>query len=138
MRSEIEEFARLLITEVRDCAVESCDMNLRSDVNAPVAKRWRGKLTNASAESLVKMIIPDCVDETLANLLLAVDSGRLCIVFRASNGNLVDLNKEGLGELAGWYMGSSDGWRAQYSQQRFVDDFEGLKSEFQNESEDPI
>ena len=29
-------------------------------------------------------------------------------------------------ELAGWYIGS-DGWRAKYSKERFVDDFSDLK-----------
>ena len=41
----------------------------------------------------------------------------------------------GMGELAGWYMGS-DGWRSKYSQQRFIDDFEDLKGFFDGREND--
>jgi hypothetical protein len=37
----------------------------------------------------------------------------------------VELTEDGLGELAGWYMGSG-GWRAMFSRERFVDDFADL------------
>jgi hypothetical protein len=43
-------------------------------------------------------------------------------MFAPPNGTQVDLTKDGHGELAGWYLGS-DGWRATYSKERFVDDF---------------
>jgi hypothetical protein len=42
----------------------------------------------------------------------------------------VDLSRDGLGELAGWY-GGSGGWRALYSQDRFVDDVSDLVWFFQ-------
>jgi hypothetical protein len=40
---------------------------------------------------------------------------------------MVDLTNDGMGELCGWYSGSSNGWIAKYSQQRFVDDFGDLE-----------
>jgi len=76
-------------------------------------------------------MIPDCVDETLANLMYAIDSGVLRISFVASNGKVVDLADEGMGELTGWMGG--DGWTSKYSQQRFINDFEDLKHFFDGE-----
>ena len=125
-KPEIEEFAKTLIREVRDRSIADCDMLLRPEGNSPPAKRWRKKLNSGSSRDLAVTMIPDCVDHTLANLLDAIDSGALRISFVASNGNVIDLTNEGLGELTGWYMGS-DGWTGQYSQQRFVDDCEDLK-----------
>jgi len=125
-KPEIEEFAKLLITEVRDTSIASCDMQLKPEVNSPVAKRWRNELNAGSCKDLAISMISDCVDETLANLMQAIDSGVLRISFVASNGNVVDLTNDGMGELAGWYMGS-DGWRSKYSQERFVDDFADLR-----------
>jgi len=49
----------------------------------------------------------------------------------ASSGKVVDLNSEGLGELAGWYTGS-DGWRAMYTKERLVDYVADLKKYFQS------
>jgi hypothetical protein len=71
-------------------------------------------------------MIPDCIDDALFYLLYAIDSGTLRLSFTAANGTVVDLSNEGIGELAGWYMGS-DGWRRRYSEQRFFDDCEDLK-----------
>jgi hypothetical protein len=120
--SDIEEFARLLVREVRDVAVRSCDAQLRPGSAAPVARRWSAALANASPDELARTIVPDCVDEVLFCLLRAVDQGVLRLSYATSQGNLVDLAEDGLGELAGWYMGSG-GWRAMFSGQRFVDDF---------------
>jgi hypothetical protein len=125
-KAEIEEFAKTLIREVRDRAIADCDMLLRPEGNSPPARRWRERLNTGSSRDLAVTMIPDCVDDTLFYLLHAIDSGALRISFVASNGNVVDLADQGLGELAGWFMGS-DGWRRQYSQQRFADDVEDLK-----------
>jgi hypothetical protein len=125
-KPEIEEFGETLIREVRDRAIADCDMLLRADGNSPPAKRWRDKLDSGSSRDLAATMIPDCIDDTLFYLLHAIDSGALRVLYVASNGNVVDLAGEGFGELAGWFMGS-DGWRRQYSQQRFVDDVEDLK-----------
>jgi hypothetical protein len=123
---EIEEFAKLLVRQVRDKAIANCDMLLQPDGNSPTAKRWREKLASSSPRELASMMIPDCVDNTLFYLLHAIDSGALRFSFIASDGKVVDLAKDGLGELAGWYAGV-DPWISQYSEQRFVDDFEDLR-----------
>jgi hypothetical protein len=132
-KAEIEEFAKTLVREVRDRSIIDCDMLLRPQGNSPVAKRWRDKIKDDSSMDLAVTIIADCIDHTLANLLDAIDSGALPVSFVASNGNVVDLTKEGLGELTGWYMGS-DGWIAKYSQQRFINDFEDLRDFFDKDS----
>jgi hypothetical protein len=124
--AEIETFAELVVRHVRDAAIRSCDTNLRPDVTQVVAKRW--KTAGRDLDSIAKVLIPDIVDETIFRLLHAIDEGLLPLAHADSTGTVVNLTKEGLGELAGWYMGSR-GWRAQYSDQRFVDDFADLVGE---------
>ena len=70
----------------------------------------------------MRTVIPDCVDEALFCLLRAIDQGVLTLSYTAESGQVVDLSEDGLGELAGRYMGSG-GWRQMFSEQRFVDDF---------------
>jgi hypothetical protein len=126
MTPEIQEFGKLLVQWVRDAAVESSDMLLRSDVNDPAAIRWRTVARRGSPTDLASLAIPDVVDATIFQLLHAIDDGALDLTFTASNGKKVNLNKEGLGELAGSFLGD-DGWRALYTKQRFVDDFADLE-----------
>lgn len=120
---EIEEFARALVRSVRDASVRNCDVLLQPNAGAPVARRW--KALGCSAEALAT-ITPDAVDETVFNLLVAIDQGLLRLKFVSDSGREVDLTEEGGGELAGWYMGSG-GWRAMFSEERFVDDFSDLR-----------
>jgi len=75
----------------------------------------------------LKTVVPDVVDEAVFSLLRAIDEGALRLKFMSSSGREVDLTEEGLGELAGWYMGSG-GWRAMFSEERYVDDFANLKA----------
>ncbi|MEX2115123.1 MAG: hypothetical protein WD845_18160 [Pirellulales bacterium] len=128
MTPEIEEFAKTLMQWARGAAIQSSDMTLRPMVNAPVAKRWKKAASEMAPEDFARVLIPDIVDDTVFHLLRAIDEGSLQLAYTASNGTVVDLTAEGLGELAGWYMGS-DGWRAMYSNERFVDDFSDLHGE---------
>lgn len=120
----IEEFAALLVSEVRDRAISGCDMNLRPDANYAKAKRWR-EAAAGDAANAISLIVPDYVDATIAALLKAIDNGAIQLLFRAPDGATVDLTRDGLSELLGWYMGSP-GWRALYSQERFIDDLADL------------
>ena len=124
---EIDEFARILVRQIRDAAVQSCDEQLRPTVGSPVAKRWRESGAEGQGPP-PGVVIPDCVDETVSYLLHAIDQGLLHLRFVSSSGKEVDLTEDGLGELAGWYM-ASGGWRAMHSEERFVDDFAGLDPE---------
>lgn len=124
-KPEIEEFAKLLVREVRDRSITSCNAQLQPQSNSPIAIRWRENLKDGQSKALAMSMIPDCIDDALFHLLHAIDAGSLRVSFTATNGTVVDLSSEGMGELAGWFMGS-DAWRAKYSQQRFVDDFANL------------
>ena len=121
---EIEEFARILIREVRDRSIASCDRQLQENAKSLTARRWKA-LKAKDNENLVKTVISDCVDDVLANLLTAIDQGVLSLKFKSSNNNEVELNKSN-DELTGWYMGSGE-WRAKYSKERFFDDFKDLE-----------
>lgn len=77
-------------------------------------------------EPVAEKIIPDIVDSVVFSLLDAIDNGHLRLALTDPSGKIVDLQHDGLGELGGWYMGSG-GWRAQYSKERFVNDFSDLK-----------
>jgi hypothetical protein len=125
---EIEEFAKILVQQVRDAAIQSCDRNLQPGVENPIAKRWR-EVTGTTPESFAEMIIPDIVDSAIAHLLGAIDQELLRLSFTASNGKSADLVAEGLGELSGWYKGGG-GWCEKYSKERFVDDFSDLEHFF--------
>ncbi|MDC3982184.1 hypothetical protein [Polyangium jinanense] len=116
---EIEEFARKLVQQVRDVAIRNCDALLQPQAGSPAAHRWRA-LDATSSD--IRVVVPDAVDEAVFGVLQAIDQGLLRLKYVSSSGREVDLTEEGLGELAGWYMGSG-GWRAMYSAERFVDDF---------------
>jgi hypothetical protein len=126
-KSEIQEFATLLIEKVRDVSIKSCDQALNPNSKDPVAERWR-KAAEAQKglKGIASVMIPDVVDDVIFNLLDAIDNGHLKLTFTTSNGKQIDLQKDGLGELAGWYMGSG-GWRAMYSRERSTDDFSDLQ-----------
>ena len=119
---EIEEFARELVRQVRDAAVRNCDALLQPQAKSPEARRW--KQLGASPSDL-RIVISDIVDETVFCLLHAIDEGGLRLKFVSSRGREINLTEGGLSELAGWYMGSG-GWRAMFSQERYVDDFADL------------
>lgn len=122
---EIEEFARVLVQHVRDAAIQSSDRRLQAESRSPVAKRWRKAARGATPEAFARTIIPDIVDDAIFFLLQAIDQELLALNFGASNGNMIDLPTDGLGELSGWFMGSP-GWRAMYAKERFNDDVSDL------------
>ena len=122
---EIEEFARILVQKVRDASIQSSDRELQPNARSPVAARWRQASKHTMPDAFAEVLIPDIVDDTVFYMLHAIDQGLLHLKFVSSSGKEVDLAEDGLGELAGWYMGSG-GWRAMHSEERFVDDFADL------------
>lgn len=64
--TEIEEFATILIKQVRDEAIRSCDRRLRQDAKGHAAKHWNQLIQEANPEALVRALISDIVDETVA------------------------------------------------------------------------
>lgn len=120
-RRAIEELGQLLVRHVRDVAIQSCDLQRLPHSQTPVAKRWRLAGAPFNGQIPPEVLIPDCVDETIFAFLRAIDRGLLPLSFIAENGEMVDLVKEGRGELASHYM-RPGGWRSQYSKERFVEE----------------
>jgi hypothetical protein len=116
MKPEIQEFAKRLVELVRDRSIESNDNTLRPAAQHGVAARWSAA-SQKSPEEFARVLIPDIVDDTVFYLLNAIDNGEIRLLYTAENGKVIDLTKDGIGELAGWYIGS-DGWRQDYSRQR--------------------
>jgi hypothetical protein len=123
-RPEIEEFAKILVREVRDAASRNSDRRLKPEATHVVAKRWRESARSGQLEPIAKVLAPDIVDNTIFYLLHAIDEGSLQLSFTASNGQTVNLTKERLGEPAGWYSGE---WNGKYTKERFVDNFSDLR-----------
>ena len=131
--SAIEEFGKLLVEKVRDVVIQSCDRELGPHAKSVVAKRWREVMRHATPESFAKEIIPDIVDDTICGLLVAIDQELLQLSFTASTGetvNLVSVARD-YGELSGSYgPGTSSGWVAQHSKERFARDLFDLDDMF--------
>lgn len=100
MKTKSYEFVRQLVRHVRDPAIQESDIALRPDCTASTALRWRS-LGVVRAD----VVIPDVVDSTLFWLLRAIDEGQFKLLYVPPDGEPVDLTDEGLGELAGWYLG---------------------------------
>jgi len=126
-RPEIEQFVKLLVREVRDPAIRNSDLRLRPDVTSAIAQRWKESGRAGQLEPIAKTLIPDVVDDTIFYLLHAIDEGLLQLSFTDSNGQTVNLNKEGHSELGGWFAGE---WCKKYTKERFIDDFEHLDNYF--------
>jgi hypothetical protein len=121
---EIEEFAKALVRQVRDASVRNCDNLLLPQASSSMAHRWK-QLTASASD--IRTVVPDAIDKAVCSMLRAIDEGALRLKFVASSGREIDLTEEGLGELVGWYMGSG-GWRAMFSEERYIDDFADLRS----------
>ena len=119
-QEERAEFAKLLVQNVRDSAIKSCNVQLHAhNMNSPIAKRWRDAKNSGKIDEFGETIISDCVDDTIFYFLLAIDEGLLNISFTSSNGKSVALTGDIIGELGGWYMGE---WRSKYSGERCFND----------------
>jgi hypothetical protein len=115
---DIEEFAKILVQQIRDEAIGSNDRDLHPEARSLIARRWR---KSGFPPEAIAMVIPDVVDTAIFCLLQAIDEGQLRLKFIASSGREVDLTTDGQGELAGWYLGS-DGWLEKYAKERYAND----------------
>ncbi|NNM87188.1 MAG: hypothetical protein HKL95_01580 [Phycisphaerae bacterium] len=127
---EVEEFAKRLVQQVRDAAIRNCDRMLQAGGSTSIGKRWQ-EASSRTPEQFAKVLIPDIVDETVANLLIAIDQGLLRLSFTASAGKSVDLTTVAMetGEMSGLYQGG-DGWCEKYSKERYVNDVADLEHFF--------
>ena len=120
IKKEIIEFGKVLVQQVRDSAIKSCDVQLHAhNMNSPIAKRWRDAKNSGNIDEFGATVIQDCVDDTIFYLLEAIDNGLLNITLNTPNGETINLTAEGLGELSGWYAGE---WVSKYSNERFSND----------------
>jgi hypothetical protein len=122
--TEIHELGRLLVEWARDEVIRSFDRTLQGGGADPISKRWKAAIAAGRPEEALRAAIPDIVDHTIGQLLAGIDQGVLQLTFTASNGVTVNLPRDGLGELCGWYMGE---WIFKYSKERVVDDFADLR-----------
>src|SRR5262245_56950026 len=95
-------------------------MTLKPHCQGAGAKRWKAAAAAAGGHVPAAMVIPDCVDETVGQLLYAMDDANLLhIWFTTPRAETVDMSVVGWGEPLGWYMG--DAWRYWYSKERLAD-----------------
>ena len=88
-------------------------------------------VVKAGGEALV---IPDYVDTPIFETLYEIDAQQnIHLLFTNANGETVDLLVDGVGELAGWYVGVPS-WRSYYSTERILDaddlDMAAIKAEY--------
>lgn len=117
--NELEEFASAFINLVRDKAIRECDSKLQPKAETVITKRWKSALSFKNPEDIIRLLIPDIVDGTLACLLRALDLGQIELTFKCHSGTTFNLTNDGAGELVGWYMGGEDGWITSFSKERF-------------------
>ncbi len=118
MKSEIHEFAELLIVEVRDKAIRECDSLLLPQAKSPIAEEWRKAKV---APDAARVLIPDIVDTVLFALLHAIDNERVRLKFVSQSGEEIDLSKSSRAELAGRYGPGENGWLTRFAKERFFD-----------------
>ena len=118
--SELDRFAATLMRRVRDRAVHECDRLASGTAVGPSAEYWRDLLDDR-ARRIVTMLVPSIVDQVLFELLDAIDNGDLDLAWRQADGSFVPLGDLGLGEMAGWLVGSQDSWRLRFSAERSHD-----------------
>jgi hypothetical protein len=114
----LEDFGRLLITRVRDEAIEQWDMILDGRMKDEDSQRLHRELRSqpAVAEALARRV-PEIVDTTLHHLLWTLEQARsIEVTVHGSEGSVREISKESDG-LPGELYGP-DGWIARFSQQR--------------------
>lgn len=117
IRPEIEHFAKALVELVRDPAINAGEMSIRSRNLSGL--RWRAAAESGGVEEAVRAAWIEAVDDAIAQLLFAIEEGQLRLKLETPDGDDVDLQAAGNGEMVGWYMAPAEySWRAKYSKHR--------------------
>jgi hypothetical protein len=124
-KEELERFARLLMGLVRDRAIGECDRLAQGSVRGPSGKRWQDVISQKSPQDALAELIPEIVDQTLFQLLDAIDNGALPLHWQGEDGSVEPLSEVGLNEMAGWVAGGD--WPHEYSKKRRHDYFSDLR-----------
>ena len=125
---ELEQFAKQFIHCVRDRSISACDKLARGEIGGPDGKRWKNLISNEHCD-VFRELIPDIVDQTLFQFLNAVDNEEISIAWRTLDGEFLTFDDLGMGEMAGWLMGSP-GWRNNFSAKRFFDPLADIRLDF--------
>ncbi len=126
----IEQFGKQLVHHVRDSAMWQCDNVPKLDGDAAGMERLRAAAAAAGGQVPAEIIIPECVDITLYEVLYAMDDADLLhLSYTTKAGEMVDWSVIGGGEPVGWYIGTGE-WRPMYSKERFIDDFADIPSDW--------
>jgi hypothetical protein len=134
---ELDRFAAALMRRVRDRAIHECDRLASGEMVGPSADYWR-EVMQRDARRAVEALIPSIVDQVLFELLGALDNDELPLAWRGEDDSLIPLEELGLGEMAGWLMGSDDSWRVRFSVERLHDPLPGLHLDLPPEPEPPV
>jgi hypothetical protein len=124
-KAELERFAQLLMTLVRDRAISACDRLARGATVGPSGQRWHAVMAERSTQDALLDLIPEVVDATLFEFLDAIDNGALPLCWEAEDGSCESLKELGRWEMAGWLAGGD--WPKRYSAERFHDYFADLR-----------
>ncbi|WP_152616578.1 hypothetical protein [Sphingomonas sp. ERG5] len=118
--AEVDEFAENLIKTVRDRAINSFDGILEKNMRSETTRRYVQEF-GEKLESSIFNVIPDVVDTTIFYLLNAIDNGDLRLLYKNAEGEVVDLDAKGFGEMAGRYVEEdAEGWRQRFSRSRIL------------------
>src|SRR2546430_1006618 len=90
---------------VRDRAISEADRLACGEIRGPSGERWRALIAESSPQEVLRELIPEIVDQTLFQLLDAIDNGALPLVWRAEDGSETSLQDLGSSEMAGWLVG---------------------------------
>ena len=123
--TELDRFAQLLMKLVRDPAIREADRLARGAIRGPSGRRWRALMAENSAQDLLLEAIPEIVDQTLFQLLDAIDTGAFPLVWRSADGVETTLQDLGSSEMAGWLAGGD--WPNRHSAERFHEYFADLR-----------
>jgi hypothetical protein len=125
--TNVESFAEQLMRTVRDRSIVASDHMLSKDMET-MQKQRRRPLNVDEVKKVMLALVPNIVDQVLFELLHAADNNDIALAWRDDRGGIQQLNELGMGEMAGWFMGSP-GWRNMFSSERFNDDSAGLRLE---------
>ncbi len=129
-KEAIEEFGKRLVQYGRDEGIQGTDLRGSSRCHSMAADRWRAAAAAAGGQVPAEIVIPECVDITIFELIYAMDDADLLhLSYTMKSGETVDWSVIGGGEPVGWYIGTGE-WRPMYSKERFIDDFADIPSDW--------
>ena len=129
---ELTRFAELLMQFVRDRAIHESDRRFSGHLKGRQQRDWAS--LGVEARAAVEDCVPEVVDQTLFELLDAIDNRLLPLAWERPDGTFVRLSELGLEEMAGWLAGSP-GWRHEFSAERFFDPLGDLRLNAEGDGE---